>query len=750
MHRDDAVATLKSLGYGYRVDTGNTSEIIEHPTERLAADAPKMDLRGYWRVIRKRWPVVVLTTAFALAGTFVYTYRQPKIYEATCQIVIESVAPQVLQGVKDVVELGTGTYWGTKEFYETQYRIIQSTAVAQRVVEKLGLNNDPDYRDIAQSHDRLAVARTILGQVHVQPIKDSRISMIVVDDPKPQRAALIANMFGETYMEYNLDYKLEGAKTAYSWLSEQAVEYKKKLRDSELGLYEFRRKRNLLAARLDDRQSMTAQNLEKVSGEVSKVRLKRIEIEAARKLIQGARDNINEAESIPEVQNSAVVMTLRQSFVQLSKEHAELLTKYGPEHPKMKMLDGQIQAIKTAYQNEITNVLATFENQYKAIVDQEKALGRAMEEEKKEAIELSKVEVEYIPLSRDAEENLKLYNLISSREREIDLTGLLKTNNVRLLERAIIPTGPVRPRPMQNLTLALLAGLGFGIGLAFLIETLDNTLKSPADVEAFLGSPVLGIIPVIGNKDDKAVDKDKIRERDLGVFHDPKSLAAECCRSIRTNILFMSPDNPPHTIVITSPSPQEGKTTTTINIAVTMAEAGGKVLIIDTDMRRPRLHRSFGVPNNVGISTVVVGNSTLDEVIKRTEVPNLDILPCGPLPPNPSELLHAVRFADVIRECAKRYDRIILDSPPTSAVTDPAVLGNLCDGVILVVKGGQTKRESAGLARRQLLSANAKILGVIVNEIDFSNPSYGYQYYYYRDYARYGYGSSPEEHEASS
>jgi capsular exopolysaccharide synthesis family protein len=222
-------------------------------------------------------------------------------------------------------------------------------------------------------------------------------------------------------------------------------------------------------------------------------------------------------------------------------------------------------------------------------------------------------------------------------------------------------------------------------------------------------------------------------------------MAAECCRSIRTNILFMSPDHPIRAMVITSPSPQEGKTTTAINLAIAMAEAGGKVLVVDTDMRRPRLHRSFGVPNQLGMSTVILGDSKLEDAIKRTDVPNLDVLTCGPIPPNPSELLHTKRFAQVIEDCKARYDRVILDSPPTSAVTDPAVLGNLADGVILIVKGATTTREAAAHARRQLVSAKCRLLGVIVNEIDFSNPGYGYHYYYYRKYSRYGYtyGSDP-------
>jgi polysaccharide biosynthesis transport protein len=704
----------------------------------VGSEPAKLDIRAYWRVVRKRWPILLVSTVLAVAITLVYTFRLQKIYEATCQIVIETMTPQVLQ-VKDVVELGTGTYWANKEFYETQYRIIQSSAVAQRVADKLGLRTDPDFKAAAESGDPMGVARTLLGRVRVQGVKDSRIGSIVVSDTKPERAALIANAFADTYVEYNLDYKLEGAKTANSWLGEQEVDLKRKLRDSELALYDFRKDRNLLAVSLNDKQSMTTETLQNVGAALARIRLKRIELEAGRKIIQGLQSNPEAStDSVPEVQENEFVMTLRNAYVHVVKQKAELATRYGVEHPKIREVDGMIAAAHSAYRKEIDNLLASMDNRYRSIVEQEKALAKEMESQKQEAIELSKLEVEYKPLSRTAEENLKLYQLISSRQREIDLTGLLRTNNVRVLERAVAPGAPVRPQPLQNLGIGLLVGLGLGIGLAYLIEALDNTLKTPNEVEALLAVPVLGLIPVIGAKDEKG-GASRARERDLGIFLDPKSLAAECCRSIRTNILFMSPDHPPRTIVVTSPSPQEGKTTTAANLAVTLAESGARVLVIDTDMRRPRLHQSFGVPNQSGVSTAIVGNSTLDEVIKRTEVPNLDVLPCGPVPPNPSELLHTARFAQLVRECASRYDRVVLDSPPTSAVTDPAVLGNLCDGVLLIVKGGQTTRESAVLARRQLHSANAKLLGVIINEVDFSNAAYGYQYYYHRGYARYGY-----------
>jgi capsular exopolysaccharide synthesis family protein len=717
---------------------------VDSPSE---ATELKIDLRAYWRTIRKRWPFVVLSMIVATGAAFVYTYRQPKIYEATCQLIIEPQAPQVLPGSKDVVELGTGSFWSNKEFYETQYRIIQSSQVGQRAAEKLGLQYDPDYAPFGGSNrDLTAIGRVIASQLAVKPLKDSRLASIVVSDRKPDRAALLANTVADTYIEYNLDYKLEGARSAMAWLAEQESDLKHELEGAELKLYQFKKDRNLLAVSLDDKQSMLSANLASVNNKLTELRIKILELDAKRKMIERARNNITEEETLPEIREKDTIRSLRDSFIQLSKESAELSSKYGPEHPKIKASASQMAEIRKIYEKEIDGVLATFEKSYRVLVDNEHALRSMMESQKKEAIELSKIEVEYKPLQRTADQNTKMYGLIASRQKEIDITGPMKANNVRVLERATVPGAPVRPKPVQNLLFGLLIGLVTGLALAFAIEVLDNTLKTQADVEQFLGVPVLGPVPIIGTGPrGETAEAGEVRDRDLSVFMDPKSVAAECYRSVRTNILFMSPDRPTRTMVVTSPSPQEGKTTTAINLSVTMAEAGGRILIVDTDMRRPRLHRSFGVPNQTGISTVIVGKTALEEAIKRTDVPNLDVLPCGPVPPNPSELLHTDRFRAVLADCARLYDRVILDSPPTSAVTDPAVLGNLVDGVVLVVKAGETTRESATHARRQLVSVRARLLGVIVNAIDFSNPSYGYDYYY-RNYYRYGYtyGSGPD------
>jgi capsular exopolysaccharide synthesis family protein len=715
----------------------------------LADTGSKIDFRAYWRTIHKRWPFVVLAVIVGTAIAFVVTYREPKVYEATCQVIIEPMAPQVLPGAKDVVELGTGTFWANREFYETQYRIIQSTVVAQRTAEKLGLQYDPDYGGQSGANRDLAdLGRALAGQIAVKALKDSRVALITITDRKPQRAALVANTLADTYIEYNLDYKLEGARSAMAWLAEQESELKTQLESSEMKLYQFKKDRNLLAVSLDDKQSMLSQNLASVNTKLTELRIHIIEQDAKRRMIERARNNIAEEETLPEIRANMNIVSLRGSFVQLTKEYSDLSSKYGPEHPRMKAITAQMDTIKKAYAEEIDGVLASFEKSYQQMIDNERSLKAMMDTERKEAIELSKLEVDYKPLQRAAEQNNKMYGLIASRQKEIDTTGPMRANNVRVLERAMVPSIPVRPKPLQNLMIGLLLGLATGIGLAFLIEALDNTLKSQSDVEQFLGVPVLGLVPLIGRvaAGETTQETDHLRERDLGVFLDPKSVAAECCRSIRTNILFMSPDRPLRIMVVTSPSPQEGKTTTAINLGVTMAEAGGRVLLVDTDMRRPRLHRSFGVPNQTGISTVIVGKATIEEAVKRTDVPNLDVLPCGPVPPNPSELLHTDRFAKVLADCAKLYDRIILDSPPTSAVTDPAVLGNLSDGVVMVVKAGNTTREAAMHARRQLVGAKARLFGVVVNAIDLSNPAYGYDYYY-RNYYRYGYtyGGGPDQ-----
>jgi capsular exopolysaccharide synthesis family protein len=297
-----------------------------------------------------------------------------------------------------------------------------------------------------------------------------------------------------------------------------------------------------------------------------------------------------------------------------------------------------------------------------------------------------------------------------------------------------------------NIALAVVLSLLVGVGLAFLLDFLDRTIKTTEDVEASIGAPLLGVIPVV----EHAAGADPVaalREQDLYVFHNPKSRPAECCRSIRTNILFSSADRPMKKITISSPQPREGKTTSTIYLGTTMAQSGQKVLLIDSDMRRPRLHKALGVSRTIGLTTVILGEATLDDVIKTTDIPNLYVLPCGPQPPNPAELLLTNRFKELLGELEQRFDRILLDSPPLLAVTDGVVLARLSDGVVLVTHAGKTLTEDGRQCARLLRDVDATILGVILNDLDVTDRRYGYGYYRY--YHSYGYGDEPAEAESS-
>jgi capsular exopolysaccharide synthesis family protein len=704
------------------------------PVSPSKISGPARELQHYLDVLRKRWRVVTTVLVVSLAVAFVITIRMPNTYEATCSLVIESTAPQVLEGVKDVIEMAAAT----REFYTTQYRIIRSHAIAQRVIDRLGLASDATYFgsiDASQPANRDFMVERLLKKVKVVGVRDSHIANIQVSDVDPERATRIANAFADTYIEQNLDFKLEGARSAGTWLGEQTVDLRRKLESSEMELYKFRKERSLLDVGLDDKMGMTRQNLQSLNTKITDVKAKRIELESIRKLILAAKNNISERESLPEIRDNPVVQKLRENYLDLLKIKADLESRYGEKHPKTETIEHQMASVQRDYAKELDDVLRAFDKRYQALVETESSLLKWMSHEKQQALELAKLETEYRPLARDAENNGKVYSQINQRQKEINLTGMLKANNVRILDRATPPRSPVSPLLSVNLPVGAVAGLLFGLLLAFTIESLDNTVKSPEAAEELVGAPLLGVLPMLSQSRQHAIAD--APERDLTVFKDPTCLAAEACRSIRTNMLFISAQKEFSLFSVTSPGPQDGKTTVAINLAITMAQAGGRVLLIDTDMRKPRIHKSFGLESDKGISSVMAGDLQLKDAICKSEIPNLDVLPCGPMPPNPAELLHTERFRQILAQCRRSYDRVVLDSPPIAPVTDPAIIGSVTDGVVLVLRAGHTTREAAKFARRQLADAGARILGIVINRTDRKGSGYGYGYGYYAPYGRY-------------
>jgi capsular exopolysaccharide synthesis family protein len=358
------------------------------------------------------------------------------------------------------------------------------------------------------------------------------------------------------------------------------------------------------------------------------------------------------------------------------------------------------------------------------LIDTEKSLKAALEETKTIALEVNKKEIDYNKLKREADNNASLYGMILKRLKETDLTGMLKSNNVRRLDNALVPKVSIKPRVKFNILIAMLIGFIGGLGLAFFFEYLDNTIKTQEDIERVLGLTFLGFIPTIV-VDEASSESDERVMKDLYLFSHPKSNAAEACRSIRTNIMFVTPDKPARTLLFTSAGPQEGKSITATSVAISMALSGNKTILIDGDMRKPRIHRSFGLENISGLSSCIIGGTDLDSAIQSTTVPNLHVLPCGPIPPNPAELLHTEGFKSVLTQLMNKYDKVIFDSPPVIAVTDAVIMSRMMDGVILVIKSAKTSRDMA------------RIIGSVLNDLDFEDRGYRYYYYYY--YRRYGY-----------
>ena len=696
-------------------------------------------VRALWR---RKW--VVLAVAVVVAGlSAAYTLRQPKVYSASTSLIIDVTAPRFLDGdVKEVMGEERSNYWFNKEYYATQTQIITSRSVASRVVDKLGLATDAGFLRLDHVQDeKLRVQAmqasdavgALQSRIRVVPAKDSRVMDIAVDDLDPKRAALLANEVAAAYMAENLALKLRITEDARTWLEGRLSELETTSKSSELAVYDFKKDADMLSTSLESRMSIVSERINSYNLKLTEVRIQiaaqQARVEAINTLRRSSPEDETWAEALTGM-NEGPIQDLRRRYTETRVACAELGERYLAEHPKLLECNRKLAVVREDFLKSLGNIVRAAETALTEAVAQEKNLVRLLDTAKVEAFAVNKKSIEFDRLKRESDNNQRLYELVAKRLKDIELSGLLRTSNVRVLDPARPVFAPVKPNVRRNLMMGLAMGLLAGLGVALLLELLENSVTTQSDVEERLGLAFLGVVPRIdGNK--------APRDRDLHIHREPKSSVAECCRAIRTNLLFTSPDKPFKTLVVTSSGPQEGKSTTCINLGVAMAQSGNRVLLLDTDMRRPRLHRAFGVPNEMGISSLVVGEGTLEKAVKSTEVPGLFVLPCGPLPPNPAELLHTQAFADLLKSMAERFDRVILDSPPINAVADSAVLAAQTDGVVLVLRAGKTNRESARRALRALADVQARMYGAILNDVDLKAPRYGDSYLTYQGYGQY-------------
>jgi capsular exopolysaccharide synthesis family protein len=726
-----------------------------------AATDHSIDLRKIWRSVRKYWATaLIVATVVELLVAF-WTLSRMRVYRAEATVEFDPNPPRPLgKSVDTVVEMGAGGFWDNREYYETQYKILQSMHVALATVQSLGLDHDPAFLQMtppggvpraAQTTPTTDEAAEILrGRLTVAPVRDSRLVQVSLDDSDPQRAQRILTVLVNTYVEQNMDATLDSTSAATDWLRGQLDTLKTDLETSEMALHSFKQERNILSVDLDAQSNMLREEMKQLNDTLTTVRTRREEIMARRNEL--LKVPAEDPGSLPDSQllQSPLLQQLRQRYVDATRERDALIAGgiKGENHPEVLAATARVEASRVALLSEVRNVQGATQRDLAVVEQQEAGLSRLFEKAKAQALQLNLLGIEYNRLRRTKENNEKLYDFILQRTKESDLARMMRVNNVRVVDAPLLPRVPVRPRVPVDLGIGGALGLILGIVAATVRVLLDRTVKTPADVEQDLELPFLGLMPLIA-PDPRRPGRKRHRHGpihpDLIVHHSPRSGAAEAARTIRTNLMFTAPDHPYRTLLVTSAGPAEGKTTVASCIATAMAQAGQRVLLVDCDLRRPRIHRIFGRTLECGLTSALINDSALSEAVTHTDVDNLDVLPAGPVPPNPAEILQSERFRTLLTLLGERYDRIVLDSAPAAAVTDPAILARTVDGVVMVVRAYKTTKDLASHGLRSLLGVGGHVAGVVLNAVDLDRHEYKYYHYYYaKPGYTYGTAAAPD------
>jgi len=726
------------------------------------AGEEEINLRDYLHVIHKRKWTVLTVLAVIVATVTIHAFTATPIYEATARVIIEKENPNMVsfQEVMSVDAFGT-------DYYQTQYKIIESRTVAKEVIQRLGLNENEEF--LPQQTDGLLftlqqtldswknsiasllrsedadTAKSSLNEeqgsnlmeeftdrIEVNPVRNSRLVDVGFKAKDPVLAAAIANVIADVYIDQNLETRINAVQDAVKWLYNRIEEERRKVEKAELALLRYKEKHSIVTDFSSDVEKITAQKLAQLNTQVVDAESKRVEAETRYKQAMALVDTPDMLDSIPEVLNNELIRQIKSMEVELYKRISELSKKYGQKHPKMVAIASELETLNTRKAQEVNRVIKSLKNEYLVALARENSLKSALAQQKEELLDLNQKAIDYGVLRREAEGAREMYEMLIKRFKEASITEDMKTGNIRVIDEAEVPESPIRPRKRLNILLAVILSLFIGIGLAFFFEYLDNTVKIPEDIREHIKIPYLGLTPLFSTNDKDELGREVSPE--LITSRNPMSTASESYRGIRTNIFFSSAEAVPHAILITSAGSQEGKTIVSSNLAVTMAQIGSPVIILDCDMRKPRVHKVFDIKNAHGVSNLLTGNGTVKEAINHTGIPHLDVIPCGPIPPNPAEMLGSRRMQMLLKALRKHYAYIIIDSPPSTAVTDAGVISKCVDGVILVVRAGYLPRDVIRNGLAQFEAVGSNILGAILNGVNMERDGYQYYQYYYSYY----------------
>jgi succinoglycan biosynthesis transport protein ExoP len=694
----------------------------------------EIHLRDYLRIIYKRRYTAFTFFIIVFIVVLIGTLSTIPVYRASTKVLLEKVEPTNLSMMYP--------YYMPydPEFYETQYQLIKSTSVAQKVVKMLSLETTYEsyFKDAKKgfSNNDLAsktnmLADIISGGITVSPIKNSKIVNISYMSTNPEFATLVANSVAKAYIEEILDMKMSSTRYALEWMTKKAEEEKSKLAKSEMALQEYMRANDIVT--LQDKITITPEKLTEFNTQLIKAETRRKELEALYNKV--TKVNLTDAETVPAIASDPTLQSLRSQILKAEQNIEELSKKYGKKHPAMIRAEEELNVLQDKRVQQTKRAIESIKNEYELARANESSLRGMLSSTKAEALNLNEKFIQYGVLTREVETNRQLFDALIKRIKEQSVTEEIQTVNVWVVEKAERPQSPVKPKKSLNILLGIIVGLFGGVGLAFFFEYLDNTIKSPEEVETRLGVPVLGTVPLL---DIKGKSIEKI------ILEDPQSTFAESYKTIRTAILLSSASKPPQNILVTSMGPEEGKTVTSVNLAMTIAQSEYTVLLIDGDLRKPRIHKIFGLNNSKGLSTYLAGASSVINISKGP-LANLSIMTSGPLPPNPSELISSNKMNELMRVLNEKFDIIVWDSAPIMTVTDSLILSKILDGTVIIAKAGKTtyeivRRGLKSLRGRRQKDLESRVLGVVINAINIKKSDY---YYYYQHY--HYYPSSKEE-----
>ena len=723
----------------------------DSPSHNEESGDDEIDLRELWTVIKRRKGTIFLIFILVSLLALLVTLSKTPIYRAGVTLEINTDEKRVLDYD---VEAGSAPRADSKDFYQTQYELLKSRTLADRVISKTGLEAilakdklvKPFYADMlgsvkqeikqvfssdttseaspAKHMGERPLSDSFLANITVSPVKNSKIVSIYYDSPDPELAATIANAMADNYINMNLERRANSTSYAKKFLEEQLAKTKSKLEETESALVQYAKDKSIFNT--DDKTSLVSQKLQGLSAALTEAEKERISAESEYKQAQASK-------SLDRVQGSMVVQQLKASKAKLQADYQEKLQIYKPDYPLMQQLQGQIseldQEIRRESSLERTTAQSALQSDYQAAKQKEDQLKAEVEKYKAELLNSQDKSIGYNTIQREVETNRQLYEGLLQRVKEVSVAGLSNTNNISVVDPAIVPYTVHSPNVRLNVALGLVLGLFLGTVVAFMLEFLDDRIKTSTDLEKMLPVPVLGIAPHAGKQ------RNKQQNYALMTVENPTSAVAESFRSLRTNLMFATRAGAPKVLNVTSTDAGEGKTSTTINMATAFAQAGKTVLLVDGDLRKPTLHKHFKLDNSKGLANYLVGQETLANVTQTSFIPEVYIITSGPLSPNPVELLSSDRLGELVtytEHAGSMFDIIIIDSPPILGLADALVIGNRTHATVMVAAWNQTRKRPLQAAYTRLRQARAHVIGVVMTKAKGSSADsyYNYDYYY--------------------